>query len=181
MKCPCCLPRMRRKRKGFLLYELVLSMALMAGLTVSFCPFFEKALLAMEWASLRARLTEESMLVSDFMAEKFRNTGKTAQKSGPRSSIYYNEPNGTTAPLTYRFFGEDKKIKILLYTGTVQPLTGNTPGSRNQLTVSQLLFNQHPEGLIQFSFTMSQEKKGETMDIQGAVLPYVYFYHAGES
>lgn len=154
---------------------MVLAAAVSSAAVLAFAPLIHELGRAMVLASSRARASEEAMAAEDFMTEKIRNNYLPSEGDrGKSSSLSYTE-GGNWGWRRYTFFEEGEKIKIELYNGQMQPLTGGGKG-RDSVLVKDLSFQTEEEGLIHYSFTAMNG--GQPYEMETAVWPYADFFGA---
>ena len=115
-----------KKRKGFLLLEALTALLLLSALAISVFPLAGRMAGASFLGSLRAEMGETGLFAMDFMTEKIRNSMNPSASpvSGDRFTYYAKNACGDPAP--YELMLNQEKIKVELYNGLVQPVTGET-------------------------------------------------------
>lgn len=170
-------------RRGFLLLETLLSFSILALLALAAFPALSRAVGGMGFLERKFLLDEESFFVCDYMTDKIRHTRErtknTATAAGKNYPILaYNE---NSVLKRYIFYVEDKKWKLLLYTGVSQPLSGDN-SKEPELSVEEAAdyFSVYPGGLTRISYTMRDRLSRKTRAAETAVLPLYDYYLVGE-
>ena len=136
-----------KKRKGFLLLEALTALLLLSALAISVFPLAGRMAGASFLGSLRAEMGETGLFAMDFMTEKIRNSmnPSVSPVSGDRFTYYAKNACGDPAP--YELMLNQEKIKVELYNGLVQPVTGEKSGSGERIPLSageEGLFRRQP-------------------------------------
>ena len=187
-----------KKRKGFLLLEALTALLLLSALAISVFPLAGRMAGASFLGSLRAEMGETGLFAMDFMTEKIRNSMKPSASpvSGDRFTYYAKNACGDPAPYElmlnnacgdpapYELMLNQEKIKVELYNGLVQPVTGEKSGSGERIPLSageEGLFRRQPGGPVHISFLLSQKKGSESLAYETSIMPYADFYRKGQA
>lgn len=179
------------KRKGFLLLEALAGLLLISALAASVFPLAGRVANLLALDEIRGKMGETGLFAMDFMTEKIRNTKNTAvQPLGSSSYTYYaKNERGAISPYErgaispYRFSLNQEKLKLTLYNGLVEPVTGEKSGSGEEIPLAEGekgLFRRQALGPLHISFTLGQAKEGQQRDFETSILPYADFYEKGK-
>jgi len=173
-----------KKRKGFLLLEALTALLLLSALAISVFPLAGRMAGASFLGSLRAEMGETGLFAMDFMTEKIRNSMNPSASpvSGDRFTYYAKNACGRPAP--YELMLNQEKIKVELYNGLVQPVTGEKSGSGERIPLSageEGLFRRQPGRPVHISFILSQKDGEESIVYETSILPYADFYRKGQA
>ncbi len=172
------------KRKGYFLLDGLIGLLILSALSAALFPFASVAIHAMDRLGHRGRLVSEGMYAMDFMVEKVRNnlaTGGTAISSDAFSFKAYNQSNVAS---TYKLYVDTEKLKLLLYTGSSEPVTGTTSGKEAYAfgRVDETpVFRRSGRGPLEIGFQMHHQMSGEAANFSSSVLAYTDFYKKGEA
>lgn len=171
------------KRKGFLLLEALAGLLLISTLAASVFPLAGRAANLLALDEIRGKMGETGLFAMDFMTEKIRNTKNTAVQPLGSSSYTYYAKNERGAISPYRFSLNQEKLKLTLYNGLVEPVTGEKSGSGEEIPLAEGekgLFRRQALGPLHISFTLGQAKEGQQRDFETSILPYADFYEKGK-
>ena len=175
-----------KKRKGLFLLEALLALLILASLAAALFPLAGHVAEAEMLASVRGKLGSQGLFAMDFMVEKIRNNRRIMASGGVHGNRYDYRAmteNGTLG--TYQFFEDQDKLKILLYNGVVQPVTGDRGGHVEEYVFRHpeggRLFEQTDGGPVTISFTLARPIGRESVDFETAVIPYADFYGKGKN
>ena len=80
----------------------------------------------------------------------------------------------------YSFFVEGEKLKVRLYNGMSEPVTGENTGSAEMTAFCPpeegSVFQIQPKGLVNVSFRMESRNPKEVYAVKTAILPYRDLY-----
>lgn len=174
------------KRKGYILLELLLALFLLSALAAAVFPLLGQAVRAVAFAGRRGRMVNESVFAADFMVEKIRNDlSKEVYTTGsgrvyPYQAYIWKKGVMEKVPADYRLFVDAEKLKVRLYNGVSQPVTGTTAKDKEEISFLYPeegdLFHVEPQGLVMISFRMESRKTKDGYAVKTAVLPYRRFY-----
>lgn len=172
-----------KKRKGFLLLEALTALLLLSALAISVFPLAGRMAGASFLGSLRAEMGETGLFAMDFMTEKIRNSmnPSVSPVSGDRFTYYVKKGNRL---VPYELMLNQEKIKVELYNGLVQPVTGEKSGSGERIPLSageEGLFRRQPGRPVHISFILSQKDGEESIVYETSILPYADFYRKGQA
>lgn len=165
------------KRKGFLLLEALMALLLISGLAISVFPLAGRLSGALILGGFKGRMGETGLFAMDFMTEKVRNTEKPSI-SPVNERFTYSVRNGEDV-LSYRLYLDRQKLKVLLYNGHVEPITGEETGSTEEIPViagKDGLFRRQGKGPLHMSFSLLRPVEGIRSDFETSILPYADFY-----
>ena len=171
------------KRKGFLLLEALAGLLLISALAASVFPLAGRVANLLALDEIRGKMGETGLFAMDFMTEKIRNTKNTAVQPLGSSSYTYYAKNERGAISPYRFSLNQEKLKLTLYNGLVEPVTGEKSGSGEEIPLAEGekgLFRRQALGPLHVSFTLGQAKEGQQRDFETSILPYADFYEKGK-
>lgn len=168
------------KRKGFLLLEALMALLLISGLAISVFPLAGRLSGALILGGFKGRMGETGLFAMDFMTEKVRNTEKPSI-SPVNERFTYSVRNGEDVEdvLAYRLYLDRQKLKVLLYNGHVEPITGEETGSTEEIPViagKDGLFRRQGKGPLHMSFSLLRPVEGIRSDFETSILPYADFY-----
>ncbi|MEE3453535.1 hypothetical protein [Dialister sp.] len=169
------------KRKGFLLLEALMALLLISGLAISVFPLAGRLSGALILGGFKGRMGETGLFAMDFMTEKVRNTEKPSI-SPVNERFTYSVRNGEDV-LSYRLYLDQQKLKVLLYNGHVEPITGEETGSTEEIPViagKDGLFRRQGKGPLHMSFSLLRPVEGIRSDFETSILPYADFYEKGK-
>lgn len=165
------------KRKGFLLLEALMALLLISGLAISVFPLAGRLSGALILGGFKGRMGETGLFAMDFMTEKVRNTEKPSI-SPVNERFTYSVRNGEDV-LSYWLYLDRQKLKVLLYDGHVEPITGEETGSTEEIPViagKDGLFRRQGKGPLHMSFSLLRPVEGIRSDFETSILPYADFY-----
>lgn len=169
------------KRKGFLLLEALMALLLISGLAISVFPLAGRLSGALILGGFKGRMGETGLFAMDFMTEKVRNTEKPSI-SPVNERFTYSVRNGEDV-LSYWLYLDRQKLKVLLYDGHVEPITGEETGSTEEIPViagKDGLFRRQGKGPLHMSFSLLRPVEGIRSDFETSILPYADFYEKGK-
>lgn len=169
------------KRKGFLLLEALMALLLISGLAISVFPLAGRLSGALILGGFKGRMGETGLFAMDFMTEKVRNTEKSSI-SPVNERFTYSVRNGEDV-LSYWLYLDRQKLKVLLYNGHVEPITGEETGSTEEIPViagKDGLFRRQGKGPLHMSFSLLRPVEGIRSDFETSILPYADFYEKGK-
>lgn len=168
------------KRKGFLLLEALIALLLMAGLAVAVFPVAGNLGRAILEGRLFGDMGETALFAMDFMTEKLRNdlTPMAKPVSGSRHVYYDWDEYSRKKP--YIFYVEDEKLKVEIYNGVRQPVTGAERGDESvDFIDGDPLFRQDHHGPLHIRFIL-HHRKGKEREYETSIIPYADFYRKGK-
>lgn len=170
-----------KKRKGWVLLECMLALFLISLAAMAAFPLSGHIARGLSRTAVKGQMTESAFFAGEFITEKIRNNGKQKADAlpytGGRYTYYEINTHGVMAP--YRFYTEKDKLKIYLYNGSSQPVTGNTNDEKEKIIFEageDGMFHVKPRGLVQVSFRMKEANGTDTYDLKTAILPHADFY-----
>lgn len=170
-----------KKRKGWILLESLLALGLMSLAAAAAFPLAGKIALGISYLTSRGQMAESAFFAGEFMTDKIRSSGKPKKDDLSHSGITYTyyeiNTHGDMAP--YRFFVDKDKLKIFLYNGSSQPVTGNTNDSWERIAFEPgegAMFRVSPGGLVTISFQLTDIKRKDSYACRTAILPLADFY-----
>ena len=170
------------KRKGAILLETLLYILSVSLLAAAVFPFSGRAVRHLSLLQIHSRMTEQSLFAADFMTEKLRNNLERCDRGYAGNTFRYWAYNERKKKSEYRFLVQEDKLKVRLYTGMSQPVTGESLSGAEEIIFSggegNPLFRQTEKGLIRMAFAMKRSRTEEKRTTETAVLPYRDFYHA---
>lgn len=179
------------KRKGFLLLEALMALLLISGLAISVFPLAGRLSGALILGGFKGRMGETGLFAMDFMTEKVRNTEKPSiSPVNERFTYSVRNEEGVNEEgvneegvLSYRLYLDQQKLKVLLYNGHVEPITGEETGSTEEIPViagKDGLFRRQGKGPLHMSFSLLRPVEGIRSDFETSILPYADFYEKGK-
>lgn len=171
------------KRKGFLLLEALAALFLISALAVSVFPLAGRMAGLLLLDETRGQMGETGLFAMDFMTEKIRNTKKTDTLPSGTSSFTCYAKNEYGAVSPYRFSLHQEKLKVVLYNGLVEPVTGEQSGDSEKIPMTEGergLFRRQGNGPLHLSFTLTEKNQGQERDFETSILPYADFYEKGK-
>lgn len=94
----------------------------------------------------------------------------------------YQAYNKKKKKAEYRFLIRDDKLKVRLYNGVTQPVTGESISYKEEIAFlppeGGSVFRRFEKGLVRLSFEMVHTRSGEKRTVETAVLPYRDFYRS---
>ncbi len=172
-----------RKRKGYFLLDGIMGLLILSLLSAALFPFAAATLRAMERLTHRGRLYSEGMYAMDFMVEKLRNDLRAGSATISSDAFSFNAYNQRNVSATYKFYVDAEKLKLLLYTGSAEPVTGVTSG-KEAYAFGRMdeapVFQRRGREPLEIGFQMHHQMSGEDADFSTAVLSYTDFYRKGE-
>ena len=170
------------RRKGMLLMDALMALFVLSALAVMMAPLAGEWFSAMERGRVGTKLSETGLFAMDFMVEKIRNNRHSAAGGVRGNSYDYRDFTARGTEGTYRFFVDREKLKLQLYNGNIQPLTGEYTGPEAYafLPGRPSLFRQAEGGPVTISFTMHHQMKRLDRDFETSVIPYADFYGKGK-
>lgn len=172
-----------KSRKGIILLEALLALLLLSTLAAGVFPLAGTWMAAFHKGTIRSRMEETGLFAMDFMVEKIRNNRRSAAESGVRGNRYdYTALTESGRDGTYRFFVDREKLKIELYNGLVQPVTGEQTGAEEIAFQPgrESLFRQEAEGPVRISFTLHHQMSRIDREYETSIIPYADFYQKGK-
>ena len=170
------------KRKGIILLETVLYILLLSLLAAAVFPFVGQVARSLSRFQVRGRMTEQSFFAVDFMTEKLRNNLECTETVYAGNALTYRAYNEKKKKAEYRFLIRDDKLKIRLYNGVTQPVTGESISYKEDIAFLPSeggpVFRRFEKGLVRLSFEMIHTRSGEKRTVETAVLPYRDFYRS---
>lgn len=169
------------KRKGFLLLEALMALLLISGLAISVFPLAGRLSGALILGGFKGRMGETGLFAMDFMTEKVRNTEKPS--ISPVNERFTYSVRNEEDVLSYRLYLDRQKLKVLLYNGHVEPITGEETGSTEEIPViagKDGLFRRQGKGPLHMSFSLLRPVEGIRSDFETSILPYADFYEKGK-
>ena len=124
------------KRKGFLLLEALISLFILTSLALSIFPLATETARVIDSLARRGRLSSEALSVSDYMTEKIRNGRRMAQAPVSGDRYTYYDLNERDVEARYTFYIDREKLKLLLYNGLSEPVTGEKTGTGETIIFS---------------------------------------------
>ena len=172
------------RRRGFLLIEAVLAIFILAMVAAAVFPFAGQLSRTTDFLVRRSRASGEALFAADFMTEKLRNnlsSGAAAEESDAKGYDAYNESNVRS---TYEFYVAGEKMRLRLYNGRTQPLTGNTNSAAEDIecraTAGEKIFKTYSGGLTKISFEMEHHATGDVYRCETAVMGYTDYFKVGD-
>lgn len=170
------------KRKGIILLETVLYILLLSLLAAAVLPFVGQTARLISLFEIRGRMTEQSLFAVDFMTEKLRNHLECTETAYTGNALTYRAYNEKKKKAEYRFLIRDDKLKVRLYNGVTQPVTGENISYKEEIAFltpeGGSVFRRFEKGLVILSFEMVHTRSGEKRTVETAVLPYRDFYRS---
>ena len=173
-----------KKRKGYFLLDGLIGLLILSALSAALFPFAASALKASDRLTHRGRLVSEGMYAMDFMVEKTRNDLQAGGTSISSDAFSFKAYNQSDVVSTYKLYVDAEKLKLLLYTGSVEPVTGTTSGKETYAfreIESALVFQKAGRGPLEIGFQMHHQMSGEDADFHTRILSYTDFYRKGEA
>lgn len=171
----------QKKRNGWILLEGLIALGLISFMAMAAFPLAGKTASGISYLISRGQMAESAFFASEFMTDKIRHSGRPKEDDLPHAGISYTyyeiNTHGDMAP--YRFFVDKDKLKILLYNGSSQPVTGNTNDSWERIAFEPgegAMFRVAPGGLVTISFQMTDTKRKDAFACETAILPLADFY-----
>lgn len=166
------------RRKGVILLDGLMALFLISALAMMVLPLAASWFSALERGRTGTKLSETGLFAMDFMVEKIRNNRHSAAGGVRGISYDYRDFTARGTERTYRFFVDREKLKLRLYNGNIQPLTGEYTGPEAYafLPGRPSLFRQVEGGPVTISFTMHHQMMGMDRDFETSVIPYADFY-----
>lgn len=130
----------------------------------------------------RGRLSSEVLSVSDYMTEKFRNGRRMAQAPVSGDRYTYYDLNERDVEARYTFYIDREKLKLLLYNGLSEPVTGEKTGTGETIIFSPSedpVFSQEM-GALHLHFLMEHKNGIDQVDCETSVIPYADLYKKGQ-
>ena len=161
------------KRKGFLLLEALISLFILTSLALSIFPLATETARVIDSLARRGRLSSEALSVSDYMTEQ-------APVSGDRYTYY--DLNERDVEARYTFYIDREKLKLLLYNGLSEPVTGEKTGTGETIIFSPSedpVFSQEM-GALHLHFLMEHKNGIDQVDCETSVIPYADLYKKGQ-
>lgn len=174
-----------KTRKGYFLLDGLLGLLILSLLSAALFPFAAAALSCMERLTHRTRLYSEGAYAMDFMMERLRNDLNAGSTKSISSDTYaFKAYNQSGIASTYKFYVENEKLKLLLYSGSSEPVTGVTSG-KEAYALRRIddapVFAREGRAPLETGFEMHHQLSGENADFFSAILPYADFYKKGEA
>ena len=170
------------KRKGIILLETVLYILLLSLLAAAVLPFVGQTARLISLFQIRGRMTEQSLFAVDFMTEKLRNNLECTETVYAGNELASHAYNKKKKKAEYRFLIRDDKLKVRLYNGVTQPVTGESISYKEEIAFlppeGGSVFRRFEKGLVRLSFEMVHTRSGEKRTVETAVLPYRDFYRS---
>lgn len=174
-----------KRRKGIFLMDALLGLLLLSSLAMAMYPLLGRVAYLSDWATKRGRMIGEGLYAMDFMTEQLRNNlavGKTDVYQADTYTYYaYDERNQKSA---YTLYIDKEKLYLQLYTGRVEPITGESSGKYESFAFQHQddrpLFTRQGKGCIHMTFQMSHQMSGEKWNGETSILPYVDYYRKGQ-
>ncbi len=173
-----------KKCKGYFLLDGLIGLLILSALSAALFPFAASALKAADRLTHRGRLYSEGMYAMDFMVEKARNDLNDSSASISADAFSFKAYNQSGAASTYKLYVDAEKLKLLLYTGSVEPVTGTTSGKEDyafQKIDSAPVFRKSAAGPLEIGFQMHHKASSEDADFHTRILSYTNFYRKGEA
>ncbi len=173
-----------KKRKGYFLLDGLIGLLILSALSASLFPFAAASLRAMDRLTHRGRLYSEGMYAMDFMVEKLRNDLKAGSAAISSDAYSFKAYNQSSVASTYKLYLDSEKLKLLLYTGSVEPVTGTASG-KEVYALRRIddtpLFQRSGKAPLEIGFQMHHQMSGEDADFHTRILSYTDFYRKGEA
>lgn len=172
-----------KKRKGYFLLDGLLGLLMIAALSAALFPFAAAALDCVDRLTHRGRLYSEGMYAMDFMVEKLRNDLNEGSAAISADAFSYKDYNQSGVASTYKLYVDAEKLKLLLYTGSSEPVTGTTSGKEAYAfrEIDKAPVFRRSAGPLEIGFQMHHQMSGEDADFHTAILSYTHFYRKGEA
>ena len=170
------------KRKGFLLLEALISLFILTSLALSIVPLATETARVIDSLARRGRLSSEALSVSDYMTEKIRNGRRMAQAPVSGDRYTYYDLNERDVEARYTFYIDREKLKLLLYNGLSEPVTGEKTGTGETIIFSPSedpVFSQEM-GALHLHFLMEHKNGIDQVDCETSVIPYADLYKKGQ-
>lgn len=171
------------KRRGFLLLEGLLALALSACLAAAVFPGAAHLVGAAAHTEERLRADEESLAAVLYIADGIRwSLARTDPADGGRTGNRYtfSALSESGKEEEYTFAAEDGQWQLILYNGRSQPITGGSASSGTAEEGSAPYFTVYPEGLAVVDFRLVMPGSGASREIRTAVLPLSDYFLMGE-
>lgn len=173
-----------KSRKGMILLDALLALLLLSALAAGIFPLAGTWMAAVRQGTIRTKMEETGLFAMDFMVEKIRNNRRPMAAGGIRDSRYdYTAVTESGQDGTYRFFVDREKLKIELYNGLIQPVTGEYTGPEKLafLPGKESLFRQEEAGPLRISFILHHQMSRTDREYETSVIPYADFYQKGKT
>ncbi len=173
-----------KKRRGYFLVDGLVGLVILAGLAAALFPFAASALQACERLTHRGRLYSEGMYAMDFMVERTRNDLAAGSGEISADAFSFKAYNQSGVSSTYKFYVDAEKLKLLLYTGTSEPVTGAVSGKETYAfreIDSAPVFRKSGAAPLEIGFQMHHQMSGEDADFRTRIVSYTDFYRKGEA
>ena len=121
------------KRRGIILFELLLYILLMSVAAAVLLPAVGRMMRTLDILHNSVEMTEQAVFSMDFMTEKIRNTLGRTENSRRGNTFEYRAYNEYKKNAPYRFMIKDEKLKVVLYNGKSQPVTGKTSERKEEI------------------------------------------------
>lgn len=168
------------KRKGFLLLESLIALVLMASAASAVFPVAGNMGRAVLSGRLFGDMGETALFAVDFMTEKIRNDLTPMKKPVQGSRFDYHDWNEYNQQSRYTLYLEDEKLKVELYNGVRQPVTGGEKGDESiAFQEGGPLFYQAGCGPVHIRFIL-HHRKGKEREYETSILSYADFYRKGK-
>lgn len=168
------------KRKGFLLLESLIALVLMASAASAVFPVAGNMGRAVLSGRLFGDMGETALFAVDFMTEKIRNDLTPMKKPVQGSRFDYHDWNEYNQQSRYTLYLEDEKLKVELYNGVRQPVTGGERGDESiAFQAGSPLFYQEGGGPVHIRFIL-HHRKGKEREYETSILSYADFYRKGD-
>lgn len=168
------------KRKGFLLLEALIALLLIAAAASAVFPVAGNIGRAILSGRLFGDMGETALFAVDFMTEKIRNDLTPMKKPVQGSRFDYHDWNEYNQQSRYTLYLEDEKLKVELYNGVRQPVTGGEKGDESiAFQAGSPLFYQEGGGPVHIRFIL-HHRKGKEREYETSILSYADFYRKGD-
>lgn len=170
------------RRSGWLLAESLLALLFLSLLAAAVLPLAGNAYRVLRDAALRGHISESVLTCTQYITEAVRSGRRRTVKAGAGDQYKFYDISTYGDDRAYTFQLSGSSLKILLYTGSVQPLTGGETGMdvlkfRRE---GSHLFTWDETGLLRFSFSVESEETGLKKVGLSSVLPYADYYRKGD-
>lgn len=169
------------KRKGFLLLEALIALLLIAAAASAVFPVAGNIGRAILSGRLFGDMGETALFAMDFMTEKIRNDLTPSEKPVIQGNRFdYHDWNEYNQQSRYTLYLEDEKLKVELYNGVRQPVTGGERGDESiAFQAGSPLFYQEGGGPLHIHFILHHRKEKER-EYETSILSYADFYRKGK-
>lgn len=169
------------KRKGFILWEALMGLLLISCVVAATLPLVHGGIAYVDRKS-RDHLQEDVVMeVWSSVTERLRNslTDDRSEVSGNRVNFTWYDQNGNER--SFAFLVSDRKLKLLLYTGMTESITGEEADgfAGYYLYPKDRFFTRNHLGLVTISYKVVRGNNDWTVEAETSILPYATYYQKG--